>query len=181
MIAMSMEQLTLAGGCFWCVEAVYLQVPGVLKVESGYANGNTGDPTYKEVCTGETNHAEVIRIDYDPEQTDMETLLEVFWNVHDPTTLNRQGNDTGTQYRSGIYYTSEQQKEIAETSREKAQSRFSDPIVTEIEALKKYYPAEDYHQDYFNLNPGNGFCQMVIPPKLEKLKKMDLKASKSES
>lgn len=180
MIAMSMEQLTLAGGCFWCVEAVYLQAPGVLQVESGYANGHTDHPIYQKVCAGETNHAEVIRIDYDPEQIDLETLLEIFWAVHDPTTLNRQGNDVGTQYRSGIYYTSDAQKEIAEASREKAQARFSDPIVTEIEPLKKYFPAEGYHQDYFNLNPGNGYCQLAIPPKLEKLRKMNLSAAKPD-
>ncbi len=171
---MSSQNLTLAGGCFWCTEAVYLQVPGVVKVESGYANGDNDNPTYEQVCTGTTNHAEVIRITFDPDQAQIETLLEVFWTVHDPTTLNRQGNDTGTQYRSGIYYTSDEQKQIAEASKEKAQSRFSDPVVTEIQPLNKYFPAEDYHQDYFNRNPGNGYCQFAIPPKLEKLRKLDL-------
>lgn len=172
---MSSETLTLACGCFWCVEAVYLQVPGVAKVESGYANGDTENPTYQDVCTGTTNHAEVIQVTYDSEKTSIETLLNVFWTVHDPTTLNRQGNDTGTQYRSGIYYTNDEQKQIAETSRTEAQSQFGDPIVTEIEPLRKYYPAEDYHQDYFKRNPGNGYCQFAIPPKLEKLRKLDLK------
>ena len=171
---MSEQRLTLAGGCFWCTEAVYLQVPGVLKVESGYSNGDTDNPTYEQVCTGTTNYAEVIQITFDPQKVNEEILLEVFWTVHDPTTLNRQGNDTGTQYRSGIYYTSETQKQIAETSKANAQSRFTDPIMTEIEPLQKYHPAEDYHQDYFNRNPGNGYCQFAIPPKLEKLKKMNL-------
>jgi len=172
---MESEKLTVAGGCFWCVEAVYLQVPGVVKVESGYANGDTEDPTYEDICKGTTNHAEVIRITFEPEQTSVENLLNVFWAVHDPTTLNRQGNDTGTQYRSGIYFTSDDQKTAAETSRAEAQSRFGDPIVTEIEPLRKYFPAEGYHQDYFNRNPGNGYCQFAIPPKLEKLRKLDLK------
>jgi len=172
---MSESQLTLAGGCFWCVEAVFLRVPGVLGVESGYANGDTENPTYQAVCTGTTNHAEVIRITFDPDRVSMATLLEVFWTVHDPTTLNRQGNDTGTQYRSGIYHTSAEQKEIAEQSKAAAQTRFPDPIVTEIEPLRKYFPAEDYHQDYFNNNPGNGYCQFAIPPKLAKLEKLGLK------
>jgi len=171
---MSEEQLTLAGGCFWCTEAVYLRVPGVLRVESGYANGTTDHPTYEQVCTGATGHAEVIQITFDPERVSVETLLEVFWNVHDPTTLNRQGNDVGTQYRSGIYYTSEEQRQIAEASKARAQARFSDPIVTEIEPLRKYFPAEDYHQDYFNRNPDNAYCRFAIPPKLEKLGKLKL-------
>ncbi len=171
---MSSSTLTLAGGCFWCVEAVYLQVPGVEKVESGYANGDTENPTYKDICTGTTNHAEVIQITFDPERTSVETLLNVFWTVHDPTTLNRQGNDVGTQYRSGIYYMDDDQQRIAESSREAAQAKFGDPIVTEIEPLQKYFPAEDYHQDYFNRNPENGYCQYAIPPKLEKLRKLDL-------
>lgn len=151
-----------------------MRVPGVEKVESGYANGDTDNPTYQDVCTGTTNHAEVIQITFDPKRTSMETLLNVFWTVHDPTTLNRQGNDVGTQYRSGIYFLNEEQKQIAEVSRNEAQSKFSDPIVTEIEPLRKYFPAEDYHQDYFNRNPENGFCQYAIPPKLEKLSKLNL-------
>lgn len=172
---MSEEQITLAAGCFWCVEAVFLRVPGVVQVESGYANGHTDTPTYQDVCTGTTNHAEVIRITFDPDQVSLETLLEVFWTVHDPTTLNRQGNDVGTQYRSGIYPTSDTQKEIAERSQAAAQARFADPIVTEIEPLRKYFPAEPYHQDYFNRNPGNSYCQFAIPPKLAKLEKLKLK------
>ena len=171
---MSEQQITLACGCFWCVEAVYQRVPGVLKVESGYANGLNDNPTYQQVCTGTTNHAEVIQITFDPERTKMETLLEVFWSVHDPTTLNRQGNDTGTQYRSGIYHTSDEQRQLAEQSKAAAQARFPNPIVTEIKPLEKYFPAEDYHQDYFNQNPGNGYCQLVIPPKLAKLEKLGL-------
>ena len=171
---MSEAQITLGAGCFWCVEAVYLRVPGVLKVESGYANGDNANPTYQQVCTGTTNHAEVIRITYDPELVSAATLLDVFWAVHDPTTLNRQGNDTGTQYRSGIYYANEDQKLAAEQSRNEARQRFPNAIVTEIEPLRSYYPAEEYHQDYFNRNPGNGYCQLVIPPKLEKLSKLML-------
>ena len=171
---MSEQQITLACGCFWCVEAVYQHVPGVLKVESGYANGLNDNPTYQQVCTGTTNHAEVIQITFDPERTKIETLLEVFWSVHDPTTLNRQGNDTGTQYRSGIYHTSDEQRQLAEQSKAAAQARFPNPIVTEIKPLEKYFPAEDYHQDYFNQNPGNGYCQLVIPPKLAKLEKLGL-------
>ncbi|MBL6763476.1 MAG: peptide-methionine (S)-S-oxide reductase MsrA [Verrucomicrobiae bacterium] len=171
---MSEQQITLACGCFWCVEAVYQRVPGVLKVESGYANGLNDNPTYQQVCTGTTNHAEVIQITFDPERTKIETLLEVFWSVHDPTTLNRQGNDTGTQYRSGIYHTSDEQRQLAEQSKAAAQARFPNPIVTEIKPLEKYFPAEDYHQDYFNQNPGNGYCQLVIPPKLAKLEKLGL-------
>lgn len=173
---MSSQQLTLAGGCFWCTEAVYLHVPGVERVESGYANGDNDNPTYEQICTGTTNHAEVIQITFNPDKVNVDTLLDVFWTVHDPTTLNRQGNDTGTQYRSGIYFTSEEQQEQAVASKEKAQPRFGDPIVTEIEPLKKYFPAEDYHQDYFNRNPGNGYCQFLIPPKLEKLRKMNLQS-----
>ena len=171
---MSEQQITLACGCFWCVEAVYQRVPGVLKVESGYANGLNDNPTYQQVCTGTTNHAEVIQITFDPERTKIETLLEVFWSVHDPTTLNRQGNDTGTQYRSGIYHTSDEQRQLAEQSKAAAQARFPNPIVTEIKPLEKYFPAEDYHQNYFNQNPGNGYCQLVIPPKLAKLEKLGL-------
>lgn len=171
---MSEQQITLACGCFWCVEAVYQRVPGVLKVESGYANGLNDNPTYQQVCTGTTNHAEVIQITFDPERTKIETLLEVFWSVHDPTTLNRQGNDTGTQYRSGIYHTNDEQRQLAEQSKAAAQARFANPIVTEIAPLRKYFPAEDYHQDYFNQNPGNGYCQLVIPPKLAKLEKLGL-------
>ncbi|MFT4689884.1 MAG: peptide-methionine (S)-S-oxide reductase MsrA [Verrucomicrobiia bacterium] len=169
---MSKQQLTLACGCFWCVEAVFLRLPGVEKVVSGYMAGTVENPTYEQVCTGTTNHAEVIQITFDPEQISIEQLLKVFWTVHDPTTLNRQGNDSGTQYRSAIYFVGEEQERIARESLEQAQPNFSDPIVTEITAEEKFWPAEDYHQDYFNQNPGNGYCQFAIPPKLEKLKKL---------
>jgi peptide-methionine (S)-S-oxide reductase len=169
---MSTQQLTLACGCFWCVEAVFQRLPGVEKVVSGYMAGKVENPTYEQVCTGTTNHAEVIRITFDPEQISLEQLLKIFWTVHDPTTLNRQGNDTGTQYRSAIYFIGEDQERIARESLEEAQANFSDPIVTEVTAAEKFWPAEDYHQDYFNQNPGNGYCQFAIPPKLEKLKKL---------
>jgi peptide-methionine (S)-S-oxide reductase len=165
------ELATFGGGCFWCVEAVFELLEGVTSVTSGYAGGQTEHPTYKAVCAGETGHAEVVQVEFDPKRITYERLLEVFWMAHDPTTLNRQGSDVGTQYRSIILYHSEAQKTAAEKSKAVAAKEFTRPIVTEILPLKKYYLAEGYHQDYFRLNAGQGYCQMVIAPKVQKLKK----------
>lgn len=162
---------TFGGGCFWCTEAVFELLPGVKRVESGYAGGHVPNPTYKQVCTGETGHAEVIRIEFDPAVVSYDRLVEVFFEAHDPTTLNRQGADEGTQYRSVIYYHDEAQKAAAEKGKAAAQAHFDDPIVTEISPLPKYYPAEDYHQDYFKNNPNQGYCSFVIRPKVTKLQK----------
>jgi peptide-methionine (S)-S-oxide reductase len=164
------EQATLGGGCFWCVEAVFERLPGVLSVVSGYAGGHKPNPTYEEVCTGTTGHAEVAHITYDPSTITYEQLLEMFWQAHDPTTLNRQGADVGTQYRSVIFYHDEKQKTIAEQSKRAAQQQFRDPIVTEIQPLTAFYKAENYHQDYYRNNPNAPYCAFVIRPKLKKLK-----------
>ncbi len=165
------ETLVLGGGCFWCTEGAYELVPGVKSVVSGYTGGRTKNPTYKEICTGETGHAEVILIEYDPAEVTLERLLNLFWVVHDPTTLNRQGNDVGTQYRSVIYYANDTQKAAAEKAKTDAQAKFSDPIVTEIAPLGVFYTAEDYHQDYFRKNPNEGYCQYVVKSKVDKMKK----------
>ncbi len=162
------ETATLGGGCFWCTEAIFQMLPGVRSVTSGYAGGNTENPTYKQVCSGNTGHAEVIQIEYDPKVVSYEKILETFWDAHDPTTLNRQGADTGTQYRSIILYNSEAQKTAAERSKAEAQKHFSRPIVTEIVPLKQFYKAEGYHQDYYRANPDQGYCRAVIRPKVEK-------------
>ena len=166
-----MESLVLGGGCFWCTEAAYELLPGVKSVVSGYAGGDRANPTYEQVCNGNTGHAEVIRIDYDPSEVTLESLLEYFWAVHDPTSLNRQGNDSGPQYRSIILYANDAQRKAAEASKAAAQAKFSDPIVTEIVPLQKFYQAEEYHQDYFRKNPNQGYCRYVIKPKIDKLKK----------
>jgi len=165
------EIATFGGGCFWCTEAVFQMVPGVKSVASGYAGGTKENPTYKEVCTGNTGHAEVIQVEFDPAKVSFEKLLATFWEAHDPTTLNRQGHDSGTQYRSIILYSSEAQKAAAEKSKAAAQKNLIQPIVTEIVPLKKFYKAEDYHQDYYRLNGHAPYCQMVIRPKVEKFKK----------
>ena len=165
------EIADLGGGCFWCMEAVFERLPGVLTVTSGFAGGTTENPTYRAVCSETTGHAEVTEIKFDPAKVSYGRLLEVFWQAHDPTTLNRQGADEGTSYRSIILYRNEQQKQIAEQSRSEAQKNFRDPIVTEIVPLKKFYPAEDYHQQYYDNNSNAGYCRMVIAPKLEKLEK----------
>jgi len=165
-----LETITLGGGCFWCVEAVYERVPGVISVTSGYAGGHTDNPTYKEVCSATTGHAEVAQILFDPAKVSFDKILEVFWQAHDPTTLNRQGADEGTQYRSVIFFHDEKQKLQAEKSKLAAQADFKNPIVTEIAPLKKFYPAEDYHQGYFDDNTRQPYCQAVIQPKLDKLK-----------
>lgn len=162
---------TFGGGCFWCTEAVFELLPGVKKVVSGYAGGHTANPSYKQICTGETGHAEVIRIEFDPAVVSYERLVEVFFEAHDPTTLNRQGADEGTQYRSVIFYSDEAQKAAAEKGKAAAQAQFDDPIVTEISPLPKFYAAEDYHQDYFRNNPSQGYCAFVIRPKVSKLQK----------
>ncbi len=165
------ELATLGGGCFWCTEAIFQMLPGVKSVASGYAGGTKENPTYKEVCTGATGHAEVIQIEYDPKKLSYEKLLDTFWEAHDPTTLNRQGNDSGTQYRSIILYSNEGQKAAAEKSKAEAQKRFNGKIVTEIVPLKKFYKGEDYHQDYFRNNSSQPYCRMVIQPKVEKFEK----------
>ena len=165
------QTATLGGGCFWCTEAIFQMLPGVKSVASGYAGGTTENPTYKQVCTGNTGHAEVIQITYDPQAVSYEKLLETFWEAHDPTTLNRQGADSGTQYRSIILFNSEAQKLAAEKSKAEAQKHFSSPIVTEIVPLKKFYQAEGYHQDYYRANPNQPYCRFVIQPKVEKFEK----------
>jgi len=164
---------TFGGGCFWCTEAVFLKVKGVSKVVSGYTGGAKPNPTYKEVCTGLTGHAEVIQIEFDSAQVKFEQLLDVFFHTHDPTTKNRQGADVGTQYRSSVFFHDEEQKEAAKKviAEQDKSGDFSDPIVTTIEELKKFYPAEDYHQDYFAQNPGNPYCQAVVGPKVSKFQK----------
>jgi peptide-methionine (S)-S-oxide reductase len=168
-----LKKATFGAGCFWCTEAVFLNVNGVSKVVSGYSGGKVKDPSYREVCTGMTGHAEVTQITYDPKVVSYEDLLEVFWNTHDPTTLNRQGADEGTQYRSAVFYNDEEQKKIAEQYKKQLEAShvYKNPIVTEISPLINFYPAEDYHQNYFALNPNQGYCQYVIRPKVDKFKK----------
>ncbi|MFO7849090.1 MAG: peptide-methionine (S)-S-oxide reductase MsrA [Spirochaetia bacterium] len=170
------EKITLGGGCFWCLEAVYQKIDGVESVVSGYAGGSTHNPSYEEVCTGGTGHAEVVQIEYDPEITDLEKILDIFWKVHDPTTLNRQGPDVGTQYRSVIFYHTEKQhrKAVESVKQLEDQRLFEDPVVTEIAPLENFYPAEEYHQNYYEKNPYAGYCSFVIRPKLKKLKKFNL-------
>ena len=170
-INQNIEQATIGAGCFWCVEAVFEQLDGVVDVRAGYTGGNTENPTYEDICRGKTGHAEVIQIDYDSSLISFEKLLDIFWKSHDPTTLNRQGADTGTQYRSAIFYHTEKQKETADTSRKKADKSdlYTDPIVTEIAPLIKFYIAENYHQDYYRINQNAPYCQLVIKPKLDKL------------
>ena len=170
---MQNETATFGAGCFWCVEAVFQQLNGVHKVVSGYTGGTTKNPNYREVCTGITGHAEVVQIEFDPDVISFIELLEVFWQTHDPTTLNRQGNDTGTQYRSAIYYHSDTQRNIAEESKAAMDKSdmWDDPIVTEITPADVFYPAEDYHQNYFQLNPSQPYCQFVIHPKIKKFTK----------
>ncbi|HZT23300.1 MAG TPA: peptide-methionine (S)-S-oxide reductase MsrA [Verrucomicrobiae bacterium] len=168
------EIADLGGGCFWCMEAVFERLPGVISVTSGFAGGHTENPTYEQVCTGTTGHAEVTEIVFDPSKISYAKLLDVFWQAHDPTTLNRQGADVGTQYRSIILYRNEKQKLQAEQSKLQAQKHFKHPIVTEIVPLKKFYPAEDYHQKYYDRNTAAPYCRVVIAPKLEKLEKEKL-------
>lgn len=178
----NVETITLAGGCFWCLEAVYDEVKGVISVDSGYANGHVANPSYKEVCTGLTGHAEAVKIVYDPAVISTRDILNVFFAIHDPTTLNRQGADVGTQYRSGIYYHTPEQKEIAENLIKEltAQKIFNNPIVTEVEAIKDFYIAEDYHQEYYVNNKFQPYCMAVISPKVNKFRKHYLELLKKQ-
>lgn len=169
------DTATFANGCFWCTEAIFEQLDGVISATSGYTGGHTRNPSYKEVCTGETGHAECLQIVYDPKKISFDELLEVFWETHDPTTLNRQGNDIGTQYRSGIFYHNEEQKRKAEKYKAELDKSgaFDNPIITEITAFSEFYPAEDYHQQYFENNENNNpYCRVVIGPKVDKFKKV---------
>ena len=170
------EIATLGGGCFWCVEAVFQRINGVVSVKPGYAGGNVKNPTYKQICTGNTGHAEVAKIEFDPSKITYSQILNVFWQSHDPTTLNRQGNDVGTQYRSVIFFHNETQEEIAKKSKIDANESgyWDNEIVTEITPLNNYYDAEDYHDNYYNDNPNQPYCLFVIKPKLDKLEKQGL-------
>jgi peptide-methionine (S)-S-oxide reductase len=170
----NLETITLGAGCFWCTEAVFQRLKGVEKVESGYSGGKISNPTYKEVVSGLTGHAEVIQVTFDPSAISLEKILEVFWKTHDPTTLNRQGADVGTQYRSAIFYHNEAQLKTATKLKTllNAEKIWNKPIVTEITKFEKFYKAEDYHQNYYNNNPNQGYCQFVIVPKLEKFEKL---------
>lgn len=174
------EVATLAGGCFWCLEAVYDQLNGVEKVVSGYTGGDTLNPTYREVCNGDTGHAEAVQITFDPDVALFKDLLQIFFTIHDPTTLNRQGADVGTQYRSAIYYHTPEQKEITEQviAEMQAAGLWPDPIVTEIAPLTEFYPAEEYHQDYFLNNPTQPYCRAVVEPKVAKFRKLFLEKLK---
>jgi peptide-methionine (S)-S-oxide reductase len=173
--ATSADTATFANGCFWCTEAIFKELDGVISATSGYTGGKVENPTYKQVCTGNTGHAEALQIVYDPKKISFEELLEVFWETHDPTTLDRQGNDVGTQYRSGIFYHNEDQKQKAEKYKAELDKSgaFDNPIVTEITHFTKFYPAEDYHQQYFENNENaNPYCRIVIRPKLDKFRKV---------
>lgn len=169
---MNTETLVLAGGCFWCTEAIFQRVRGVVDVQSGYCNGHVPQPSYEQVCTGTTGHAEAVRVTFDPAQIGVREILQIFFATHDPTTPNRQGNDVGPQYRSGIYYTTEAQKDEAEALiRELSQSQaFGAPVVTEVLPAANYWPAEDYHQDYFLHHPNQGYCAFVVAPKVQKFR-----------
>ena len=164
------ETIVLGGGCFWCLDAIYRRVQGVTKVVSGYAGGHVADPSYEQVSSGTTGHAEVVQVTFDPHAISLADILEIFWSLHDPTTPNRQGNDVGPQYRSVIMYQGDAQQQTVEKSRAQAQKLWPDPVVTEISPLDHFYPAEDYHQDYFHNNPDQGYCQVIINPKLSKLR-----------
>lgn len=168
------DTVTFGAGCFWCVEALFQQLKGVISVESGYSGGSVEKPSYRDVCSGETGHAEVCQLVYDTTKISFDELLEVFWSVHDPTTLNRQGADVGTQYRSVVFYHNEKQRQLAESYKEKLNKSgaYKDPIVTEISTFTVFYKAENYHQDYYNLNKAQPYCTFVIQPKLDKFKKV---------
>ncbi len=170
----NLEQATLAGGCFWCLEAVFLELRGVEKVESGYAGGTVPNPTYEQVCTGRTGHAEVVQVRFDPSVIGYRELLEIFFTIHDPTTLNRQGADVGTQYRSAVFVHDAAQRTTAEAVMAElvAENVWDAPIVTQVVPLEAFYPAEEYHRDYYRRNPGQGYCRAVIAPKVAKLRKI---------
>lgn len=176
------EIATLAGGCFWCLEAVYDMLRGVSLVESGYTAGKIANPSYEQVCTGRTGHTEAVRITFDPSVISYKDLLDVFFTIHDPTTLNRQGADIGTQYRSGIYYHSPEQKEAAESAIKAVNDSglYGDPVVTEVQPAGEYYVAEAYHQDYFARNPGQGYCRAVVAPKVAKARKVFMSALRDD-
>lgn len=178
-----LEKATFGSGCFWCTEAIFERLNGVVKVESGYSGGNVDNPTYEAVCSGTTGYAEVTQITYDPSIITFDELLEVFWKTHDPTTLNRQGNDVGTQYRSVIFYHNEEQKQLAEKYKSELDKSgaWDKPIVTEISPFTKFYSAEGYHQDYYNNNPNQGYCAFVIAPKVEKFEKVFKEKLKSKN
>ncbi|MEM1312508.1 MAG: peptide-methionine (S)-S-oxide reductase MsrA [Patescibacteria group bacterium] len=164
------QSIILGGGCFWCLEALFLQVRGVESVVSGYSGGVSKNPTYEEVSTGKTNHAEVVHITFDEEIIGLEEILDIFWHVHDPTTLNSQGADRGTQYRSAIFYQNENQLQAIQKVLQAVQADWEEPIVTQVDILNSFYPAEEYHQNYFYKNPDKGYCRVVINPKLQKLR-----------
>jgi len=164
-----LQTATVAGGCFWCTEAVFKQIEGVESVTSGYAGGHVEEPSYDAVCSGDTGHAECVQVEYDPDVIDYEDVLTVFFATHNPTTKNRQGPDVGSQYRSAVFYHDETQREAVEATIEALDEQYSDPIVTEVEPLETFYPAEQYHQDYYERNPDQGYCAVNIDPKLEKL------------
>ena len=168
-----LQTITLGGGCFWCTEAVFVKVRGVTDVESGYSNGHVQQPSYEAVCTGTTGHNEVVKLEYDPADISLEEILQIFFVIHDPTTLNRQGNDSGTQYRSGIYFTTPEQKAVADAfiAQLTADKVFGRPVVTEVVPMTNYWPAEEYHQDFFEKNPYQGYCMAVAAPKVEKFRK----------
>ena len=167
-----MQSIYLAGGCFWCIESVYLSVKGVLTIKPGYMGGTTDNPTYAEICKGSTGHAEVIKCDYSEKQISLEKILDIFFLIHDPTQLNRQGHDIGTQYRSAIFLNKLTQMKTAEFCLAKAKSSYKEKIYTELSIKSVFYPAEEYHQDYYKKNPNSGYCNILIPPKLEKLKEL---------
>jgi peptide-methionine (S)-S-oxide reductase len=166
-----MESFVLAGGCFWCLDAVYRTLRGVHEVVSGYTGGTTPHPSYEEVCTGATGHAEVVRVDFDPDVIPREVVLDVFFTLHDPRQLNRQGNDIGTQYRSAMFFADESQRELFEAARDRAAEWWDGEIVTAIEPLGEFFPAEEYHQDFFAKNPGQGYCLAVALPKVNKIRR----------
>jgi peptide-methionine (S)-S-oxide reductase len=168
---MSSSSITLGGGCFWCLEAVYELVDGVVAVESGYTNGHVVDPSYEQVCQGDTGHAEVVRVDFDPQRITLREILEIFFAIHDPTTLNRQGHDVGSQYRSGIYLHDDSQRAIAEAVRAEADAAHGGRVVTEVEPRRNHWRAEDYHQHYYARHPWQGYCAHVIAPKVEKFRR----------
>ncbi len=163
------QTIVLGGGCFWCIEAVYKRQRGVIEATSGYAGGSTTNPSYEAVCSGHTGHAEVVKLVFDPSRVSFEEILRLFFKAHDPTTVNRQGHDVGTQYRSAIYYTAKEQLPVVERIRDEIASKLSEPVVTEVAPLDKFYEAEPYHQDYFDNNPNAGYCRAVIAPKIRKL------------